>query len=81
MAEIKKRGLDNLLSQNYGIRAKTSETPGCTKTLGFKVTERPYETYRRFAKYFGAEELIRKWRADLEMIEREKDCYMESVEI
>lgn len=81
MAHIKKRGLDSLISQNSSTTAETSKTPErYTKTIGFKVTERQYETYRRFAKYFGNEELIKKWRSDLERIEQEKGKDMESVE-
>ncbi|WP_148690144.1 hypothetical protein [Cuniculiplasma divulgatum] len=81
MADIKKRGLDSLISQNSSTTAETSETPErYTKTIGFKVTERQYETYRRFAKYFGNEELIKKWRSDLDHIAQEKGKDMESVE-
>ncbi len=81
MADIKKRGLDSLISQNSSTTAETSETPErYTKTIGFKVTERQYETYRRFAKYFGNEELIKKWRSDLDHIAQKKGKDMESVE-
>jgi hypothetical protein len=78
MADIKKRGLDSLISQNLHSGAETVER--YTKTIGFKVTEKQYETYRRFAKYFGNEELIKKWRNDLNRISEEKGKDMESVE-
>lgn len=81
MADIKKRGLDSLISQNTNTGAEVgASSERYTKTIGFKVTERQYETYRRFAKYFGNEELIKKWRSDLERIEQEKGKDMESVE-
>ena len=51
-----------------------------TKTVGFKVTEKQYETYRRYSKYFGTDDLIKKWRTDLDRIEQEKGEDMESVE-
>ena len=81
MAEIKKRGLDSLISQ--GSRPDSGLARALeryTKTIGFKVTEKQYETYRRYSKYFGIDELIKKWRNDLEKIEQEKGKDMESVE-
>ena len=39
------------------------------KTIGFKVTEKQYETYKRYSKYFGSDDLIKKWRTDLDKIE------------
>jgi hypothetical protein len=81
MADIKKRGLDSLISQNSHSGAETSEsTERYTKTVGFKVTEKQYETYRRYSKYFGSDDLIAKWRSDLDRIEREKGKDLESVE-
>ena len=81
MADIKKRGLDSLISQNSHNSAETSETAErYTKTVGFKVTEKQYETYRRYSKYFGSDDLIAKWRSDLDRIEREKGKDLESVE-
>lgn len=81
MADIKKRGLDSLISQNTNTGAEAgASSERYTRTIGFKVTEKQYETYRRFAKYFGNEELIKKWRSDLERIEQEKGKDMESVE-
>ena len=81
MADIKKRGLDSLISQSSHSALKTSVPTGrFTKTIGFKVTEKQYETYRRFSKYFGNEELIEKWRNDLNRISEEKGKDMESVE-
>ena len=75
MADIKKRGLDSLISQGT-----VQNQERYTKTVGFKVTERQYETYRRYSKYFGSDDLIKKWRSDLDEIEQEKGKDMESVE-
>ncbi len=81
MADIKKRGLDSLISQNTNTSAEASvSNERYTKTIGFKVTERQYETYRRFSKYFGNEELLKKWRNDINKIAEEKGKDMESVE-
>lgn len=80
MSDIKKRGLDSLISQGLSNSDLDSTKERYTKTIGFKVTERQYETYRRFAKYFGNEELITKWRSDLDHITQEKGKDMESVE-
>ena len=81
MADIKKRGLDSLISQSSHAGVRNNEaTERLTKTVGFKVTEKQYETYKRFSKYFGNEELIEKWRSDLDSIEREKGKDLESVE-
>ena len=81
MTDIKKRGLDSLIPQNSHSGAETSDmTERYTKTVGFKVTEKQYETYRRYSKYFGSDDLIKKWRADLDRIEREKGKDLESVE-
>jgi hypothetical protein len=81
MADIKKRGLDSLISHNTHSGEEMNEAVvRYTKTIGFKVTEKQYETYRRFAKYFGNEELIKKWRNDLDRISEEKGKDMESVE-
>ena len=81
MTDIKKRGLDSLISQNSRSGNEINEGPErYTKTVGFKVTERQYETYKRYSKYFGSDDLIKKWRSDLDRIEREKGKDMESVE-
>ncbi|EQB70155.1 MAG: hypothetical protein AMDU1_APLC00072G0002 [Thermoplasmatales archaeon A-plasma] len=81
MTDIKKRGLDSLISQNSHSGNEINEgTERYTKTVGFKVTERQYETYKRYSKYFGSDDLIKKWRSDLDRIEREKGKDMESVE-
>ena len=81
MADIKKRGLDSLISQNSHAGTEISETvKRYTKTVGFKVTEKQYETYRRYSKYFGSDDLIKKWRSDLDRIEQEKGVDMEKVE-
>ena len=81
MADIKKRGLDSLISGNSHSGPQRSESSEkYTKTVGFKVTERQYETYRRYSKYFGTDDLIKKWRTDLDRIEQEKGKDMESVE-
>ncbi len=81
MADIKKGGLDSLISQNSNSDAETNrQGERFTKTVGFKVTEKQYETYRRYSRYFGTDELIRKWRTDLDKIEQEKGKDMENVE-
>ena len=81
MVDIKKRGLDSLISQNShsGAEARDAEER-YTKTVGFKVTERQYETYKRYSKYYGIDDLIKKWRTDLDKIEQEKGKDMASVE-
>ncbi len=81
MADIKKRGLDSLISENSHSGPQPSESSEkYTKTVGFKVTEKQYETYRRYSKYFGIDNLIKKWRTDLDKIEQEKGRDMENVE-
>lgn len=81
MADIKKRGLDSLISQNsYSNAEENRQEERFTKTVGFKVTEKQYETYKRYSKYFGSDDLIKKWRSDLDRIEQEKGKDMESVE-
>ena len=79
MADIKKRGLESLLSQGSYSGSVRNESR-YTKTIGFKVTEKQYETYRRSSKYFGIDDLIKKWRSDLDKIEQEKGKDMENVE-
>ncbi len=78
----KKRGLDSLISQNSFKESENENTGNekYKKTIGFKVTERQYETYKRYSKYFGSDELIKKWRSDLDKIEQEKGKDMESIE-
>lgn len=81
MADIKKRGLDSLISQNSHSDAETNRPEErFIKTVGFKVTEKQYETYKRYSKYFGSDDLIKKWRSDLDKIERERGKDLESVE-
>ena len=81
MADIKKRGLDSLISRNSRSGDEINKGPErYTKTVGFKVTERQYETYKRYSKYFGSDDLIKKWRSDIDRIEQEKGKDMESVE-
>ncbi len=81
MADIKKRGLDSLISQNSHSDVESNrQEERFTKTVGFKVTEKQYETYKRYSKYFGSDDLIKKWRSDLDRIEQEKGKDMESVE-
>ena len=81
MSDIKKRGLDSLISQNTHYEAGTNrQEVRFTKTVGFKVTEKQYETYKRYSKYFGSDDLIKKWRSDIDRIEHEKGKDMESVE-
>ena len=81
MADIKKRGLDSLISQNSHPEGDINrQEVRFTKTVGFKVTEKQYETYKRYSKYFGSDDLIKKWRSDLDRIEQEKGKDMESVE-
>ncbi len=82
MTDIKKRGLDSLISQNSNESDSLNQKDEkYTRTVGFKVTERQYETYRRFSKYFGANELISKWRNDLDMIEKEKGKDLQNIEL
>jgi hypothetical protein len=82
MNDIKKRGLDSLISQNIEKDSKGEEREEkFTRTVGFKVTERQYETYKRYSKYFGIEELIKKWREDLDRIEMEKGRDLENIEL
>ena len=82
MVDIKKRGLESLLSQGSYSSSGTVRNEGrYTKTIGFKVTEKQYETYKRYSKYFGIDDLIKKWRMDLDKIEKEKGQDMENVEI
>ena len=81
MTDIKKRSLDSLISQNSNSDVETNkQEERFTKTVDFKVTEKQYETYKRYSKYFGTEELIKKWRSDLDKIERQKGKDFESVE-
>ena len=81
MADIKKRGLESLLSQVPRPDSDAGKKKGkCTKTIGFKVTEKQYETYRRYSKYFGIDDLIKKWRIDIDKIEEEKGKDLEGVE-
>ena len=81
MADIKKRGLDSLISQNSHSDVESNrQEERFTKTVGFKVTEKQYKTYKRYSKYFGSDDLIKKWRSDLDRIEQEKGKDIESVE-
>ena len=81
MVDIKKRGMASLLSQNSISDVEINkQEERFTKTVGFKVTEKQHETYRRYSKYFGIDDLIKKWRSDLDKIEQEKGMDMESVE-
>lgn len=81
MIDIKKRGLDSLISQNLHSGDEINKEPErFTKTVGFKVTAKQYETYKRYSKYLGSDDLIRKWRSDLDRIEGEKGKDMEIVE-
>ncbi|MEM3675147.1 MAG: hypothetical protein QXG08_06715 [Candidatus Methanomethyliaceae archaeon] len=81
MANIKKRGLDSLIPQSSHSVPGVENRGRYIRTIGFKVTERQYETYRRYSKYFGSYELIKKWRRDLDEIEQEKGKDMESAEM
>ena len=81
MVDMKKRGLDSLISQNTHPNSEPNrQKERFTKTVGFKVTERQYEIYKRYSKYFGSDDLINKWRSDLDRIEEEKGKDMESIE-
>jgi hypothetical protein len=73
-------GPQNVYSELVKYLKSSGAAERYTKTIGFKATEKQYETYRRFAKYFGNEELIKKWRNDLNRISEEKGKDMESVE-
>ena len=79
VSDVKKRGLESLLSQGSYSGSVMNEGR-YTRTVGFKVTEKQYETYRRHSKYFGIDDLIKKWRGDLDKIEQDKGKDMESVE-
>jgi hypothetical protein len=84
MSEKKRRGLDDLISlkpANVQERNAEQTEHRYTRTIGFKVTDRQYDTYRLYSKYYGPGELIEKWRSDLEKIAQEKGKDMESVEI
>ena len=52
-----------------------------TNTENFKLTDRQYETYRRFSKYFGSNEPINKWGDDLDRIEKEKGKDLQNIEL
>ena len=80
MADIKKRGLKSLLAGALLWIRYSEEQRQNTRTIGFKATEKQDETYNRYSKYFGTDELIRKWRADLDKIEQRKGKDMEGVE-
>ena len=80
MADIKKRGLDSLISESSRADDENKGSERYTKTVGFKVTEKQYETYKRYSKYFGSDDLIKKWRTDLDKIEQEKGKDLEGVE-
>ena len=81
MTDIKKRGLDSLISQNSNESdCLNQKDEKYTRTVGFKVTERQYETYRRYSKYFGSDDLIKKWRSDLDRIEKEKGKDLQNIE-
>jgi len=82
MGDIKKRGLDSLISQNSKNDSNSEgKEEKYTKNVGFKVTERQYETYKRYSKYFGSEELIKKWREDFDRIEKERGKDLENIEL
>ncbi|WMT43717.1 MAG: hypothetical protein RE469_05810 [Cuniculiplasma divulgatum] len=83
MSEKKRRGLDDLISQEpaKALERNAEQTDHrYTKTVGFKVTNRQYDTYRLYSKYYGPDELIEKWRSDLEKIAQEKGQELENVE-
>lgn len=83
MSEKKRRGLDDLISQKPAkVPERNAEQIDhrYTKTIGFKVTDRQYDTYKLYSKYYGPNELIEKWRSDLEKIAQEKGQNLESVE-
>ncbi|MEM0156666.1 MAG: hypothetical protein QXJ62_02330 [Nitrososphaeria archaeon] len=83
MSEKKRRGLDDLISQEPAkvLERNAEQTDHrYTKTVGFKVTNRQYDTYRLYSKYYGPDELIEKWRSDLEKIAQEKGRELENVE-
>ena len=83
MNERKRRGLDDLISQKpeqvHDIDADQMKFR-YTKTIGFKVTEKQYEIYRLYSKYYGSNDLIEKWRKDLEKIGQEKGEALQDVE-
>ncbi|EQD75140.1 hypothetical protein B1B_02288, partial [mine drainage metagenome] len=64
----KERGLDDLIPQKSHAtfsEETTGQEAGYKRTIGFKVTEKQYATYKLYSKYYGPEELIEKWRNDL----------------
>lgn len=74
--------MDSLISQNSEKESNNEDKEEkYTRTVGFKVTDRQYETYRRYSKYFGTEELIKRWREDLDRIEKEKGKDLENIEL
>ena len=83
MNEKKRRGLDDLISQKpTKVLEQDTERIGhrYTKTIGFKVTDKQYDVYRLYSKYYGPDDLIEKWRNDLEKIAQEKGQELENVE-
>ena len=84
MNEKKRRGLDDLISQKpTKVLERNPEQMEhrYTKTIGFKVTDRQYGTYRLYSKYYGPDDLIEKWRNDLEKIAQEKGSELRDLEI
>ena len=83
MSEKKRRGMDDLISQkpaNVLERNAEQIDHRYTKTIGFKVTDRQYDTCRLYSKYYGPDELIEKWRSDLEKIAQDKGQDLKNVE-
>jgi len=37
--------------------------------------------FRRYSKYVGSEELIKKWREDLDRVEKERGKDLENIEL
>ncbi len=82
MGDIKKRGLDSLISQNtHSDSEQEKNEGGYTKTVGFKVSERQYEIYKLYSKYYSQGDLIDKWRQDLEKIAQENGEELRNLEI
>lgn len=68
MQEKRRRGLDDLIPLNqrdaaegvYNVRKRY------TRTIAIKVTQEEYEIYRLVSKYYGPDEITKKWRSDLD---------------
>ncbi len=83
MQEKKRRGLDDLIPLNennernndlYNVKKRY------TRTIAIKVTAEEYETYRLVSKYYGPDEIIKKWRSDLDELIKERGEKLKSLD-